>query len=71
MANVKNRYYAFALHDVYDMLPIFGSNVSSAMPIDTCDITPRRLNSGFIVMAHGSSVPISWEGPPILQRMNR
>lgn len=68
MANVKLRHCAFTLRD---MLPIFGG---SAMPIDTCDITPQRLNPGFIVMTHGSSVPISWEGPPILkenQRMNR
>lgn len=68
MANVKLRHDAFTL---CDMLPIFGGNASCAMPIDTYDITPRRLNSGFAVMAHGISVPISWGSPPILERMNR
>ena len=51
-----------------DMLPIFGGY---AMPIDPKNVTRHRITSGFIVMAHRISVPISWESPPILQRMNR
>lgn len=65
MASNKQRLCEFNL---YDMLPIFGGY---AMPIDPKNVTRHRITSGFIVMAHGISVPISWESPPILERMNR
>jgi hypothetical protein len=65
MAKNKPRHYAFNLRD---MLPdVYGL----AMPIDSWDATHHCLTVGFIVMAQGISVPISWGSPPILERMNR
>jgi hypothetical protein len=68
MASMANNKLRLCEFNQRDMLPIFGGN---AMPIDSWNAAPRRLASGFIVMAHGISVPISWGSPPILQRMNR
>ena len=65
MAMNKHRLCAFNLRD---MLPICGSY---AMLIDSWDVTRHGLTAGFIVMAHGISVPISWGSPPILERKNR
>jgi hypothetical protein len=65
MANKKQRLYTLNQHD---LLPIFDGY---AMPIDSWDATRHSLIAGFVVMAHGISMPISWESPPILQRMNR
>jgi len=68
MASMANNNQCLCEFNLHDMLPIFGGY---AMPIDFSAATRYRLISGFIVMAHGISVPISWESPPILQRMNR
>jgi hypothetical protein len=41
-----------------------------AMPVDTWPIR-LRLIAGFTDVAHRISAPISWGGPPVLQRRNR
>jgi hypothetical protein len=68
MASMANNNQCLCAFNPHDMLPIFGSY---AMPIDPKNVIRHRITSGFIAMAHGISVPISWESPPILQRMNR
>jgi hypothetical protein len=41
-----------------------------AMPIDSCPIR-LHLITGFTDAAQRISAPISWGGPPVLQRRNR
>ena len=65
---MANNMQSLCVFKLRDMLP---TGYGLAMPIDSWDIIRHGLTVGFIVMAHGISVPISWESPPILPRRNR